>query len=80
MCLELDEKDFIRTGYELKPEMRESASASAAPVRPKAESETSSPRVFAVGDVRSGSMKRVAASVDEGSACISLVHRALTEA
>jgi thioredoxin reductase (NADPH) len=78
-CLELDEKGFILTGYELRPEMREGAFVSGAPVRPKAEYETSLPRVFAVGDVRSGSIKRVAAGVGEGSACISLVHRALAE-
>ena len=35
--------------------------------------ETSLPRVFAVGDVRSGSMKRVASAVGEGSAAIQLV-------
>ncbi len=35
------------------------------------------PRVFAVGDVRCGSMKRVASAVGEGSACVQLVHRAL---
>jgi thioredoxin reductase (NADPH) len=77
-CLELDEKGFILTGYKLSPETREGASGGG--VRSKAEYETSLPRVFAVGDVRSGSMKRVAAGVGEGSACISLVHRALTEA
>ena len=42
--------------------------------------ETSCPRVFAVGDVRSGSIKRVAAAVGEGSACIQFVHRVLDEA
>jgi thioredoxin reductase (NADPH) len=35
--------------------------------------------VFAVRDVRSGSVKRVAAAVGEGSAAVSLVHRALAE-
>jgi len=39
--------------------------------------ETSLPSVFAVGDVRSGSMKRVASAVGEGSTAISLVHQAL---
>ncbi|MEI9939572.1 MAG: FAD-dependent oxidoreductase [Pseudomonadota bacterium] len=79
-CLELDEKGFILTGYELSQEAREGVGVPGAFVRPKAEYETSLPRVFAVGDVRSGSMKRVAASVGEGSACISLVHRVLAEA
>jgi thioredoxin reductase (NADPH) len=79
-CLELDVKGFILTGYQLGPETRESVGLPSPFMRPKAEYETSLPRVFAVGDVRSGSIKRVAAGVGEGSACISLVHRALTEA
>jgi thioredoxin reductase (NADPH) len=41
--------------------------------------ETSQPRVFAVGDLRSTSVKRVASAVGEGSVCIQLVHRALAE-
>jgi thioredoxin reductase (NADPH) len=36
--------------------------------------ETSVPGVFAVGDVRHRSVKRVASAVGEGSTCISLVH------
>jgi thioredoxin reductase (NADPH) len=39
--------------------------------------ETSAPGIFAVGDVRSGSVKRVAASVGEGGVAIALVHRYL---
>ena len=39
--------------------------------------ETSLPRVFAAGDVRRGSMKRVAAAVGEGSSAIASVHRVL---
>jgi thioredoxin reductase (NADPH) len=39
--------------------------------------ETSQPGVFAVGDVRSGSIKRVAAAVGEGSMVIRLVHEHL---
>jgi len=39
--------------------------------------ETSVPAVFAVGDVRSGSMKRVAAAVGEGASAIRSVHMAL---
>jgi thioredoxin reductase (NADPH) len=42
--------------------------------------ETSVPRVFAAGDVRSGSMKRVAAAVGEGSSAVASVHRALAAA
>ncbi|WP_250032368.1 FAD-dependent oxidoreductase [Paractinoplanes maris] len=39
--------------------------------------ETSRPRVFAAGDVRAGSMKRVAAAVGEGASAVSSVHTAL---
>ncbi len=41
--------------------------------------ETSVPRIFAVGDVRCGSIKRVAAAVGEGSMAIALLHEALAE-
>jgi thioredoxin reductase (NADPH) len=41
--------------------------------------ETSIPGIFAAGDVRHGSMKRVAASVGEGSMAIALVHQYLSE-
>jgi thioredoxin reductase (NADPH) len=40
--------------------------------------ETTVPGIFAVGDVRSGSIKRVAAGVGEGSMAIALVHQYLT--
>jgi thioredoxin reductase (NADPH) len=39
--------------------------------------ETSVPGVFAVGDIRSGSVKRVASAVGEGSVVVQLVHRVL---
>jgi thioredoxin reductase (NADPH) len=39
--------------------------------------ETSAPGIFAVGDIRSGSVKRVAASVGEGGVAIALLHRYL---
>ena len=39
--------------------------------------ETSAPGIFAVGDIRSGSVKRVAASVGEGGVAIALAHRYL---
>jgi len=41
--------------------------------------ETSLPGVFAVGDVRSGSVKRIAVCGSEGSICVQFVHRALRE-
>ena len=40
--------------------------------------ETSQPRVFAIGDARANSVKRVASAVGEGAVCIQLVHRALS--
>ena len=39
--------------------------------------ETSKPGVFAIGDVRSGSVKRVAAGVGEGAAVVAQIHQAL---
>ena len=42
--------------------------------------ETSSPGVFAAGDVRAGSVKRVASAVGEGAMAVTLVHRYLQDA
>jgi len=39
--------------------------------------ETNAPGIFAVGDIRAGSVKRVAASVGEGGVAINFVHRYL---
>ncbi|WP_353808963.1 FAD-dependent oxidoreductase [Agromyces sp. SYSU T00194] len=47
--------------------------------RPPAPHEASVPGVFAVGDVRRGSIKRVASAVGEGSVTVSAVHRHLGE-
>jgi thioredoxin reductase len=44
------------------------------PERPPALLETSTPGVFAVGDVRAGSVKRVASAVGEGALAVALVH------
>jgi thioredoxin reductase (NADPH) len=41
--------------------------------------ETSLPGVFAVGDVRSNNVKRVASAVGEGAIAVHLVHRTLAE-
>jgi thioredoxin reductase (NADPH) len=41
--------------------------------------ETSVPGIFAVGDTRAGSVKRVASAVGEGSMAVHLVHRYLAE-
>lgn len=76
-CVALDEKGFVRTGADLHGE---DLAAGAWPLtRQPYMFETTVPRVFAVGDVRCGSVKRVAAAVGEGSACIQLVHRTLAE-
>ncbi|MGH3922728.1 MAG: hypothetical protein ACRDTT_07660 [Pseudonocardiaceae bacterium] len=40
--------------------------------------ETTAPEVFAVGDVRSGSIKRVASAVGEGAMAVRLVHEHLS--
>jgi thioredoxin reductase (NADPH) len=75
-CVSLDDKGFILTGRDLDEVKQDGAWPLA---RPPYMLETSLPRVFAVGDVRSGNVKRVASAVGEGSIAISLVHRALAE-
>jgi thioredoxin reductase (NADPH) len=76
-CIALDNNGFIKTGLDLSPE-----SLSAAgwyPTRQPYLLETSLPGIFAVGDVRGGSIKRVASAVGEGSIAISFVHKVLQE-
>jgi thioredoxin reductase (NADPH) len=76
-CVALDVKGFIKTGPDLSPE---DLSAVRWPLaRPPYLLETSLPGVFAVGDVRGGSIKRVASAVGEGSIAISFVHQVLRE-
>jgi len=76
-CVALDGQRFIKSGADLTPEELETARW---PLRRRPyQFETSLPRVFAVGDVRSGSMKRVASAVGEGSAAVQLVHKVLAE-
>jgi thioredoxin reductase (NADPH) len=76
-CVALDAKGFIKTGPDLLPE---DLSAARWPLaRPPYLLETSLPGVFAVGDVRGGSIKRVASAVGEGSIAISFVHQLLQE-
>lgn len=62
--VELDDKGFVKTGSD----------AGAA-----SDFETSQPGIFAVGDVRSGSVKRVASSVGEGSVVVSAIWSHLDE-
>lgn len=76
-CVNLDDKGFVRTGSDLSAgELTEARWPLA---RPPYLMETSLPGVFAVGDVRSGSVKRIASAVGEGSICVQFVHRVLKE-
>ena len=61
-CIALDDKGFVLTG---------------AQARASSAYETERPGVFAVGDVRAGSVKRVAAGVGEGSVAVPAIHRYL---
>jgi thioredoxin reductase (NADPH) len=74
-CIALDENGFIKTGPDLT---REDLAKWPLPRAPYL-LETSLPGVFAVGDVRSGNIKRVASAVGEGSISVSFVHRVLHE-
>ena len=76
-CLALDDKGFIKTGADLLPE--DLATARWPLARAPHLLETNRPGVFAVGDVRSGSLKRLASAVGEGSVAIAAVHRVLHE-
>ena len=75
-CIALNDKGFVRTGSELRSEDLPAAKWVR---RPPEFLETNVPGIFAVGDARCGSIKRVAAAVGEGSACIQQVHRVLHE-
>ena len=71
-----DERGFILTGSDIMPNGR-------CPKGWKLERdpyllETNVPGVFAVGDVRHGSIKRVASGVGEGSICVQFIHRYLS--
>jgi thioredoxin reductase (NADPH) len=76
-CVALDAKGFIKTGPDLSQD--DLAAAHWPLARAPHLLETSLPGVFAVGDVRSGNIKRVASAVGEGSIAISFVHQVLSE-
>ncbi len=63
----LDDRGFVLTGGDVPPNLWPGQV-------PPASLATSAPGIFAVGDVRSGSMKRVAAAAGEGSSVVPLVH------
>ncbi|UDY36722.1 NAD(P)/FAD-dependent oxidoreductase [Dermatobacter hominis] len=66
-AVDLDERGFVLTGRDVPPEAWTDG-------LPPASLATSALGIFAVGDVRSGSMKRVAAASGEGSSVVPLVH------
>jgi len=66
-CVALDEKKFVETGHAPRGEVATSPYA------------TSIRGIFAVGDVRANSVKRVASSVGEGSVVVHAIHGWLSE-
>jgi thioredoxin reductase (NADPH) len=74
-CVALDDHGFVKTG----PDLTREQLASWRLARPPYLLETSIPGVFAAGDVRSGSVKRIASAVGEGSITVQFVHRALRD-
>lgn len=70
----LDTKNFILTGSDVAPDARRSNNGSGRPLS----LETSVRNVFACGDVRSGSVKRVGAAIGEGAVVGAELHAALT--
>jgi thioredoxin reductase (NADPH) len=76
-CVRLDAKGFIKTGPDLSAD---ELSAAGWPLqRSPYLLETSKPGVFAVGDVRSGNIKRVASAVGEGAIAVAFVHQVLRQ-
>jgi thioredoxin reductase (NADPH) len=67
-CVTLDDKGFVVTGGNCE---------SRAEGRTALPLETSQPGVFAIGDARAGSTKRVAAAVGEGAAVVAQIHTVL---
>jgi thioredoxin reductase (NADPH) len=74
-CAVLDDRGFVLTDRSLTDEQLDSRWKALG--RRPLPYETSHPGLFAVGDVRSGSTKRVAAAVGEGSAAVHSVHEYL---
>jgi thioredoxin reductase (NADPH) len=72
-CVDLDRKGFVLTGNGLSPSVTEAERWRSAGRDPFL-LETSLPGVFAAGDVRAGSAKRVASAVGEGAMAVGFVH------
>lgn len=68
-CVSLDAKGFVQTGASVPQEVR-SATNGAHPLS----LQSNIPGVFAVGDVRSGSVKRVGAAIGEGAGVVAQLH------
>jgi thioredoxin reductase (NADPH) len=77
-AVELDERGFVLTGRELGRSALELEAWQELSREPYL-LETSAPGVFAAGDVRSGSIKRVASAVGEGSMAVRLVHQYMAD-
>jgi thioredoxin reductase (NADPH) len=75
--ISVDDRGFVRTGRDLEPE--ELVSDLWPLHRQPYLLETSVPGIFAAGDVRAGSTKRVASAVGEGSISVSFIHQVLSE-
>jgi thioredoxin reductase (NADPH) len=73
--VELDEKGFILTGQDLLRGGRRPKGWT--PQRDPSLLETSVPGIFAAGDVRHGTIRRVASAVGQGAVAVSLVHQYL---
>jgi len=79
--VERDERGFILSGPDVGQTRNQSTTSLPTPAVGRREPlmlETSVPGVFAVGDVRHNSVKRVASSVGEGSIAVQLIHRYLS--
>ena len=76
-CVALDAHGFVKTGPDLRED--ELAEARWSQPRPPYLIETSVRAVFAAGDVRAASVKRIASAVGEGSICVQFVHQTLRE-
>jgi thioredoxin reductase (NADPH) len=72
-----DERGFICTGRDVMDLVREAGNGSWPLERDPFALETSIPGIFAAGDVRHGSIKRVAAGVGEGSMTVAFIHQCL---
>ncbi|HVR57158.1 MAG TPA: hypothetical protein VMT72_10060, partial [Pseudolabrys sp.] len=69
----LDAKNFVLTGLDVPSDVRPSSNRSRRPLP----QETSVRGVFAIGDVRSGSVKRVGAAIGEGAVAVAELHALL---